>query len=119
MNTMSILGRNPAKLTPHVVAVMLPSRELEWERLIRLGHSFAKAMFPKKLLDRTKTLTFEVHYTTVARWLERYAVLLARKDPAFRRELVERLKLMLDTKEVWLKGRVKEQLEKLSPKVAP
>jgi hypothetical protein len=118
MNALSILGRSPEKLRPYAETIMLPSLELERERLIRLGHGFAKAMFPKALLDRTKTLTFEVHYTIVARWLEKYAVLLARKDPAFRREVEEKLRMMLDTKNAYLKGLVKGKLEMLRPTAA-
>jgi hypothetical protein len=97
MDALSVMGRLPKALGYYPLLTLYPPNkdEIEEWKLARLGHSFAKEKFPPKLAERMlKTPANDAHYYMVGRWLQRYAEVLQTKDPAFKREVDEKMALI-------------------------
>jgi hypothetical protein len=97
MNALSVMGRLPQALGAFPLLTFYPPNtgEIEAWKLARLGYSFAKAKFPPKLAERMlKTPAHEAHYYMVGRWLQRYGEVLQTKDPAFKRQVDDKLALI-------------------------
>ena len=97
MNTLSVMGRLPKALGFYPLVTMYPPNadEIEAWQMARLGHSFAKEKLSPALAERMlKTPANEAHYYMVGRWLQRYAEVLQTKDPAFKREVDDKLALI-------------------------
>jgi hypothetical protein len=97
MNALSVMGRLPKALGYYPLSTLYPPNagEIEAWKLARLGHSFAREKFPPKLAERMlKTPAYDAHYYMVGRWLQRYAEVRQTKDPAFKREVDEKMALL-------------------------
>jgi hypothetical protein len=116
MEAMSVLGRRPEALGPYPIRTLLPPPhgETEASNLARLGYGFAKEKLPPGLVKRMPT-AFDAHHYMVGRWLQRYAEVRVKRDPAFRRQVEEKLKTMLETKDPSVKRQVQERLKLLKP----
>jgi hypothetical protein len=114
MNALSVMGRLPQALGSFPLLTFYPPNkgEIEAWKLARLGYSFAKAKFPPKLAERMlKTPANEAHYYMVGRWLQRYGEVLQTKDPAFKRQVDEKLALIKQIE----KEKEQEQKQKRKP----